>query len=292
MRRCAFLTLEDPTDFVIYDQLAHAPFAERGWSVDEVPWTDATDWNQYEAVVVRSPWDYADDPERFLDVLAEIEASDARLGNGLATCRWNLEKTYLKELAEHGVALIPTVWGERLDDASTVEAWFDHFDSEEVVVKPTVAAGSEGVYRLRPGDDLAPVLATFADRAFQAQPFVRDIVETGETSVFAFLGETSHAVLKTPAAGDFRVQEEWGGHIQAVTPSADESAAAEHALAVASEILGEPMLYARADLVRLADGTPALIELELIEPSLYFPYDDASPARFADAFVRWMAMPA
>ena len=288
MRRCAFLTLEDPTDFVIYDALAIRPFAARGWAVDEVPWTAAADWDRYEAVVIRSPWDYADDPDGFLRVLGEIEASSARLGNGLRTCRWNLEKTYLKELAAHGVTLIPTVWGERLGGAAEAEAWFERFGTDEVVVKPTVAAGSEGVFRLRPGDDLAPVLATFADRAFQAQPFVRDVVETGETSVFAFLGETSHAVLKTPAAGDFRVQEEWGGHIQAVTPAADEAAAAEHALAVAAEILGEPMLYARADLVRLDDGRPALIELELIEPSLYFPYDDASPARFADAFVRWI----
>ena len=292
MRRCAFLTLAEPDGYAIYDALAHAPFAERGWAVDDVAWTADVDWNHYEAVVVRSPWDYTDAPERFLDVLAAIDASSARLGNGLRTCRWNLEKTYLRELAEHDVQLIPTVWGERVAGASEAEAWFDALGTDEIVVKPVVGVTAEGAFRLRRGDDLAPVAAFYADRAFQAQPFVQDIVETGETSVFAFLGETSHAVLKTPAAGDFRVQEEWGGRIQATTPAPDMAAAAEHALAVAAEILGEPLLYARADLVRLADGTPAVIELELIEPSLYFPYDAASPARFADAFVRWMAMPA
>ena len=288
MRRCAFLTLEDPSDYAIYDRLAVEPLAARGWAVDEVPWTRAVDWGQYEAVVVRSPWDYTDDPGRFLAVLAEIEASGARLGNGLRTCRWNLEKTYLRELAERGVALIPTVWGDRLSGPDEAAAWFDHFGADELVVKPVVGATAEGAFRLRRGDSLGPLAAFYRDRAFQAQPFVRDIVETGETSVFAFLGETSHAVLKTPAAGDFRVQEEWGGHIQATRPAPDMRAAAEHALAVSAECVGEPLLYARADLVRLDDGTPAIIEIELIEPSLYFPYDAASPARFADAFVRWV----
>ena len=288
MRRCAFLTLADPTDFVLYDHLAVGPFAARGWAVDEVPWTDRVDWSQYEAVVVRSPWDYADAPGRFVEVLAAIEASGARLGNGLRTCRWNLEKTYLRELGARGVPLIPTLWGERLSGAAEAAAWFDRLAADELVVKPVVAANADGAFRLRRGDDLGPLAAFYADTAFQAQPFVRSVVETGETSVFAFLGETSHAVLKTPAAGDFRVQEEHGGHIQAVTPAPDLAEAAERALAVAAEIVGEPLLYARADLVRLADGAPALIELELIEPSLYFPYDAASPARFADAFVRWV----
>ena len=113
------------------------------------------------------------------------------------------------------------------------------------------------------------------------QPFVPSVVAEGEWSVFAFGGAVSHAILKTPAAGDFRVQEEHGGVIRGVEPGADLLALTEAALAAVPH--PTPLLYARVDAVGLTDGTLAIIELELIEPSLYFPFADGSAERFAAA---------
>ena len=111
------------------------------------------------------------------------------------------------------------------------------------------------------------------------QPFLPSIVTAGEWSLFFFAGEYSHAVLKIPKTGDFRVQEEYGSSVQAAHPSESQQQLALQAV----QAVGQRLLYARVDLVELPSGDPAVIELELIEPSLYFPYDPASPARFATA---------
>lgn len=287
MRRVAFLTMDRPDGFVTYDHLAAPPLAARGWDVAFVPWRADAEWGAFEAVVVRSPWDYQDDPDAFLGVLAAIDASPARLANPLGVMRWNLDKRYLRDLAARGVTTLPTAWGEALT-ADDVTALHERFGGE-VVVKPVVGANADATFRLPPGADPSAAVEALSARPWLAQPFVRAVVDEGEVSVILFGGRASHAVLKTPAAGDFRVQEEHGGTIRAVPLATEIVDAAARAVAAAEDAGGADgsLLYARADLVRWADGW-AVMEVELIEPSLYFAYDDASPARFADAFVRWM----
>lgn len=287
MRRAAFLTMDSLDGFVAYDDLAKPPLRERGWSVEDVPWRSAADWDAFGAVVIRTPWDYQDDPTAFLAVLREIEASRARLANGLGAVRWNLTKTYLRELAAHGVPTVPTVWGDSLTPDALAE--LRKTLGPSLVLKPTVGANADHAFRLGPDADPTDALATFADRPYMAQGFVRSVVDWGEASLFYFDGAYSHAVRKTPAAGDFRVQEEHGGSIQSLTPDDALREAAQRAVEAAGRLTGSPLLYARPDLVRLADGSWAVMEVELIEPSLYFPYDAASPERFAEAFVNWMA---
>ncbi|MEM6326935.1 MAG: hypothetical protein AAF791_07440, partial [Bacteroidota bacterium] len=279
MRRAAFLTMDTLEDFVAYDELAKPPLRERGWHIEDVPWRSGADWDAYEAVVIRTPWDYHTAPGDFLDVLYTIEASRARLANPLDAVRWNLDKTYLRALESRDVPIVPTVWGHGLtpDTLAALRAQL----GGEIVVKPIVGANADDTFRLGPEADTpteAGALATFADRPFMAQPFVRSIVEWGETSLFFFGGTYSHAILKTPASGDFRVQEEHGGQIRAMDPPPALRAAAQRAVEAAVEITGADLLYARPDLVRLGDGSWALIELEIIEPSLYFPFDADSPA--------------
>jgi len=287
MRRVAFLTMDRPDGFVTYDHLAVAPLAARGWAVDFVPWRADADWGAIEAVVVRSPWDYQDDPDAFLAVLAAIDASPACLANPLGVMRWNLDKRYLRDLAARGVPTLPTAWGDALT-ADDVHALHDQFRGE-VVVKPVVGANADATFRLPPEADPTAAVAALGARPWLAQPFVRAVVDEGEASVFLFGGAVSHAILKTPAAGDFRVQEEHGGVIRSLPLAPDLVDAAARAIAAAEDAGGAdgPLLYARADLVRW-DGGWAVMEVELIEPSLYFAYDDAAADRFADAFVRWM----
>ena len=278
MPACAFLTMDDPSAFVTYDRDAVGPLAALGWTVDEVPWRSGADWSRWDAVVVRSPWDYHDTPAAFFDVLADIDGR-TRLENPLSVMRWNLQKTYLRDLDAAGVPTVPTRWADGLTRDLLAEAarqW------GEVVAKPQVSANADGTFRL--ADDSGTwdeAVSTLADRPVMVQPFLGSVVEEGEWSVFAFGGEVSHAILKTPASGDFRVQEEHGGRIQAVEPGPELLALTDAALAAVP--YPDPLLYARVDAVRLADGSLAVIELELIEPSLYFPYGPGSAQRFARA---------
>ena len=287
MRRCAFLTMGDPTGFTIDDELAVAPLGALGWSTDLVPWRAAADWSAFEAVVIRSPWDYQDDPDAFLAVLEQVDATTILL-NGLAAVRWNLRKTYLRELEAAGVPVIPTVWFERLEPGGTA-ALFDDVGSDEIVVKPVVGANADGAFRVaRAAPRAADVEAHYAGRAGMAQPFVPAIIAEGEFSVFAFGGAVSHAILKTPKPRDFRVQEEHGGLITAVIPEPALLAAASAAFRAVDAAVGEPLLYARADLVRAPDGGFWTMEVEVIEPALYFRMDADAARRFAEALATRM----
>jgi hypothetical protein len=283
MPHCAFLSMDTLEDFVSDDDLTYAPLDRLGWKVTPVSWhrPDA-DWNAFAAVVIRTPWDYQNDPEAFLAVLETIERSSAALLNPLSLVKWNLRKTYLRELERAGVEIIPTIWSEDAAEISCLSAWFDRFDVDELVVKPVVSANADHTYRVpyAARAEMAPALMqTFAKRPYMAQPFIRAVVEEGEFSTFFFNGEYSHAILKTPKPNDFRVQEEHGGIIQSVTPSAALLAASERVLRAVTPL----PLYARADFVRLHGERFALVELELIEPGLYFRMDADAPERFAQA---------
>jgi glutathione synthase/RimK-type ligase-like ATP-grasp enzyme len=283
MRRCAFLTLDDSTGYVIDDELAYAPLVALGWRVDAIPWRrPQPEWHAYDAVVIRSTWDYITDPDAFLGVLGEIERSGTPLFNGLDLVRWNIRKTYLRDLAERGVAVVPTIWRERLNRDELADL-IEEVGTAEVVIKPVLGANASGAFRLdaqtarsRAGE----LSAYYADRPLLAQPFLSAITTEGEFSLFYFNGEHSHTILKLPKTGDFRVQEEHGGIIRA----SETDDALRDAGDAALRAIGEETLYARADFVRANDGSGYwLMELELIEPSLYLRMDPGAPERFARA---------
>lgn len=270
--------------FVSDDERAVGPLADRGWDVTYVSWRrEGVDWDAYDVVVIRTPWDYQQAPETFLAVLTEIDASSARLENDLSLVRWNLRKTYLRALEAQGIPIVPTRWGRGLAVAD-LRAILDGA-RDEVIVKPVVSANADDTFWLgtdAPDDVLADVAVAFEDRPYMVQPFVRRVLDEGEFSLFYFDGAYSHTIRKTPAAGDFRVQEEHGGEIRSVAP---ESALAVQGRAVMARLPTVP-LYARVDLVRMGDGSFALMEVELIEPALYFRTDERSAGRFAEAMDR------
>ena len=285
MNTCAFLTTTGLDGFVIDDALAIQPLQDLGWAVRELNWRARADWNAFGAVVIRSTWDYMDDPDAFLDVLRAIDASDAVLVNDLDLVLWNLEKTYLRDLAARGVDVVPTRWaheGVTLD----LETAFKAFQADELVVKPVVGANAKDAFRVSRADlpGFAPILEeTFAEREYLVQPFAAGILEEGEFSLFFFDGTFSHAILKRPEVNDFRAQEEHGATIESVDPEPRLLRSAARAVAV----LPSPPLYARVDLVRHRAGF-AVMELELVEPSLYLRMAPEAPERFARAFDAWM----
>jgi glutathione synthase/RimK-type ligase-like ATP-grasp enzyme len=281
-KRCAFLSTDDLSAFVTDDALAVESLHDLGWSVDLVPWRAAADWDAYDVVVVRSTWDYQDDADAFDAVLQRIAASRPLLCNPLPLMRWNMRKTYLRELGERGVATLPTAWGAS-PTMQELAALHDRFDCDEIVIKPVVGANADHAYRVRrTSAELDRICRAYAGREYLAQPFIDAVVGEGEHSLIYFDGAFSHAILKTPKAGDFRVQEEHGGLIRPCTPEPRLRERSDAAIAALDVV----PLYARADFVRTADGDFGIMELELIEPSLYFRMDPGSPHRFAQALDR------
>lgn len=269
--------------YVSDDELAVEAVKKLGWNVETVSWREkAVDWNDFEAVVLRTTWDYQREPEAFLEVLRKIDKSKARLENPLKTVEWNLSKEYLRDLESAGIKIVPTVWGEEKITESLFKNWLAHFGADELVVKPLVSATAEFTYRLK---DFTPELTeVFAARKYMVQPFMPNIVSEGEFSLFYFGGEYSHTILKTPKPKDFRVQEEHGGVIQKVMPTAKLLKAGREVF----EFIAPVPLYARVDFVRDSREDFALMELELIEPALYFRMEKQAPERFAKVFDSWM----
>ena len=283
MKRCAFLSMDSLEDFFAYDQMLFEPLKAVGWLAEEVSWRKMdVDWNVYDVVVVRTTWDYQDDVEAFMACLQRIEASSAQLQNGLKIVEWNISKRYLSDLQNQGINIVPTLWFKAFV-LTELQAGFSHFDTSEIVLKPLVSANADHTYRLTPenlkvqADGLKDV---FAHREFMLQPFLPGIVDEGEYSLFYFAGHYSHSILKQPGAGDFRVQEEHGGQLKSIQPNEKMLTTARHCLAA----LPADVLYARIDLVRHKNEF-AVMEIELIEPSLYFNMDPESPQRFVDAFI-------
>jgi len=281
--RCAYLTMANPGDYVTDYDVSFDAMAALGWQVATVSWRDpAIDWNDFDAVYICTPWDYPDHLEQFIDVLTRIEQSRAQLVNALSLVRWTLEKTYLRDLHERGAMIVPSLWCEDFD-GDAVGSWFDVLGSDSLVIKPVVGVNAVDAYVLRDPVEatlVAHLARTFAGRPFFVQPFANNILTEGEYSLFFFSGNYSHAIQKTPKSGDFRVQEEHGAQIQSVAASADLIDTARHVLS----LVDPQPVYVRCDFVRGKDDQYWLMELELIEPSLYLRMDDAAPARFAAAF--------
>lgn len=282
-RPLAFLTMDQLGDFVAYDHLAILPLNDLGWQVEEVAWRAAdVDWDRFAAVVIRTPWDYHYDIERFLAVIDRIDSSHAKLINPASIVHWNIDKRYLRDIESQGLPIVPTHW-LRSPTKQDIEFAFQEFGCNELVLKPTMGAGARDTFRLQRGGSSDDMRSLYQNRDAMVQPFLSSVVEQGEWSLFYFGGSYSHTVLKTPKLGDFRVQEEYGSRLQAVEPTAAMREIGDRAM----QCIGSSLVYARIDLV-LVNHRPSIIELELIEPSLYFPFDLESPKRFARALNQFL----
>ena len=238
-----------------------------------VEWDDrSTNWADFDAVVIRTTWDYMDRLDEFLAWADHVHAV-SRLLNPPAILRANLDKTYLRDLEHHGAPIVPTRWLDP-DEAGDLEAALRDTGWTDIILKPTVGAGASGLKRL----DLDTQLDDALDHAREllqrgvamAQPWLPSILDRGELSIVLVEGELSHAVRKVPSGGDFRVQIEFGGQYTLQQPTQRET---EIAKLAHDRIAGDhaPLLYCRADIVEPQPGEPALIEFEAVEPELFFP---------------------
>ncbi|MFO0748767.1 MAG: hypothetical protein U1F43_24350 [Myxococcota bacterium] len=289
MKELIALASCDPMPFVVDDEVALVEaLLARGVEVVRPAWDADFDWSGCAAVLIRTTWDYHTRAAEFV-AWCERAAAVTRLFHGPAIVRWNIDKRYLAALEEGGVRLAPTLWlmpgdplPERLPAAFAGRAF----------MKPVVGANAFATLRLEAGaDDAERRAAIEAFRrehptlGFMLQPYLASVEVHGELSAIVIGGRVAHAIRKVPAAGDYRVQEDWGARDEAYAMPDEEVALAERAVARASALVGEPLLYARVDFLRDADGQLVLNELEAIEPALFLRHGPATAGRLADALL-------
>ena len=281
-KKTALLSTDNLQNFFTYDKLLIEPMKKIGWIAEEISWrNENVNWNDYDAVIVRSTWDYQNDSEKFIGVLEKIN-NVSHLENDLDLMKWNMNKNYLFDLEQKGIKIVDTIW-EKNFNTNLAHEYFEKLDTDEIIIKPNISANADNTFRLtreKLNKNLEQLEKIFAVREFMVQPFLKNIIDEGEYSLFYFNGQFSHSVLKKPKENDFRVQEEHGGNIQPFKVASELILIAENIIKKLSTI----PLYGRVDLVRDNQNQFALIELELIEPSLYLNKDDQSSLRFVKAF--------
>jgi glutathione synthase/RimK-type ligase-like ATP-grasp enzyme len=296
--RIAFVTTDDPhvLEEDVDRPLHDAAFKRAGVALEHPFWWDtAVRWDEFDLIVLRSPWDYS---ERITEFRAWLD-SVAPLGtleNAAAIVRWNLDKHYLLDFGAFGVPTVPTIFAKSVDEVAAAAA---AHGTREVVVKPAVSAGSRNTGRFSANDpgvfDLAEVILREGQEVI-VEPFVRSVAERGEASLVFFDGDLSHGFRKGP------ILEKGGGFVggryrELVTPCVPTAAEVAVARAAGGYVQSrfapvdlhredEPLLYARYDIVTADDGEPLLLEAELCEPSFFLESCPGSAERFAKAVIR------
>ena len=281
-----FVTYDALPDLDPDDRLAVDALARRGLSAAPAVWNDASvDWSNAGTCIVRSTWDYHLHFDRFMEWAAHVDAVARALYNPLSVIRWNAHKSYVRQLSEMGAPMVPTAWIARGESAD-VGAIVRRLGWKRAVVKPAVGLATRGVLAFDATDDgiakaQRHAAGLLADHDVMLQPFIASVEREGERALVFIGGEYSHAASKTAfqplaAAGE-------AGELPVVA-DADEIAVARAVIRLAAPDL----LYARVDLVRDDSGKPLVIELELVEPSLFLGMHPEAPERFASALQRLM----
>lgn len=283
--RIALASCADVPDLDDEGQLLVAALRQRGAETAAAVWDGPVAWEDFDLVVVRGTWDYAERITEFL-TWAEHVASVSRLLNPAPVLRWNTDKRYLAHFEAAGVPIVPTQFLEPGDGPG------HRFEGVEHVVKPVVSAGSRGTLRLGPhevGRSRAHAATLLdQDRPVMVQPYLHEVDEHGETALLYLDGSFSHAMRKgallTPGMG--LVTGLWAEEdMSRREPSAAERALADAVLAAVPGGLGDELLYARVDLLPSPEG-PRLLELELAEPSLFLDHHPPAAGALANAVLR------
>ncbi|MEX1024769.1 MAG: hypothetical protein WD226_06785 [Planctomycetota bacterium] len=252
------------------DRYLQRAFEARGASARVVAWDADEDWAGYDLVLLRSTWDYVPRREEFCRWCEAVEAV-THLENSAALVRWNTDKRYLAELAVRGLATVPSAFveGESLD---VPPDW----DAARLFLKPVVGAGSNATLRFERDErglalGRAHLAAHAAEGPFLLQPYLERVEARGEVSLIYLGDRWTHAVRKIPVPGDWRVQDDHGASDEPHDLTPRERELARTAL----QLVGSP-LYLRVDLLETAQGEPLVVELELVEPSLFFHHAPAA----------------
>jgi glutathione synthase/RimK-type ligase-like ATP-grasp enzyme len=284
MQQIGFATYRDMPQGADDDWLVTDALRPFGFDVVPVIWDASEPLSAVPpTVVIRSCWNYHYRPHAFLEWVASLEAQGVRVFNAPPLIRWNIDKHYLNQLARQGIALPQTVWVEQNAQSDLAKLLSDH-RMDTAVIKPAISLSAYKTWRTSLAEAQAHQHAfdeLVSEQSAIVQSYVEAITSSGELSLVFFGGSYSHAVRKRPQAGDFRVQMDFGGTREAVIPSLR---VLEQAQAII-DLVHEPLLYARVDGIDTGEQF-VLMELELIDPVLFFAYNHQAPRRFAEALVR------
>ncbi|RMI14260.1 ATP-grasp domain-containing protein [Cellulomonas triticagri] len=294
---CAALPDLDPDDAPLV-----AALRARDLEVESPVWNAPdVDWSSYDAVVVRSTWDYTERPRDFRWWTQRVGQS-SRLINPAQVLTWNIDKIYQRAMEEAGLPIVPTIWMDpaRNFNARAIHTRFPAFG--EFVIKPTISAGSRDTGRYDASKTPSRALAIqhvkkLLDdgRHVMVQRYLKNVDTVGETALVYFDGELSHAVRKAPLLeGPYREEDTEGVLYKEEVMSPRDASPAE--LEVGQRVLDalprlmqgveQPLAYTRVDLIPDDEGNPVVLELELIEPSFFFAQAPEAVEKFADAIVR------
>ncbi|MGI8640046.1 MAG: ATP-grasp domain-containing protein [Pyrinomonadaceae bacterium] len=285
MEKIALATCREYADLTVEDKLLADCLRNLGFDPKPLVWNEPNQsLADSSAVVVRSCWDYHKKPQEFLAWIGKLESNGVKVLNPPNILRWNVDKTYLRELEKSGVKIPPTVWFEKGAAGSLSKILAENY-WQKAVLKPTISATAWRTFIVTPenADELQPELENLLlTGGAMVQKFVAEIQTKGEWSFVFFNKEFSHAVLKRAKTGDFRVQDNFGGSVEmSVEPAA---ALVETAQKIVENI-GEDLLYARVDGAEIA-GEFCLMELELIEPVFFLENNLSAATKFAAAIAR------
>jgi glutathione synthase/RimK-type ligase-like ATP-grasp enzyme len=283
----AFATYAEIPTLYRADQQVADRLTARGFTVEALPWdSPAVDWAGYRAVVIRSTWDYFDKPAAFAAWLDQLERLGVPVLNPVALVRWNMVKTYLRQLEQHGVRIVPTAWVEQ-GSTPDLAALIDSRGWGDVLLKPTISGGAIGIHKV-PAGTAAQHQRTLHQMAqagaVMVQPLLREIHD-GEISILFADGVYTHSVRKYPAADNIFVQEIYGGRAEPYQPEPALIEQARTLLETARTLTGvDGIAYARVDGLLLG-GQFHLMELEVIEPYLFLDDFPAAADAFAQALI-------
>ena len=265
------------------DNILYRELLRRGFDVEPVVWDGNADWSLYSVVVIRSIWDYHRKHARFIEWLDALDATGACIYNPTGLARWNSDKHYMLDLESRGVRITPTRVIDRGAERSLASI-VQESGWTSVVVKPAIASTGYETWQFD-----APVTAEHEARFVKqvtgmdvlVQQFVPGIRQ-GERSFVFIGGEFTHCVLKKSAGEDFRIHIEWGGTVQRIDPAAAHVAWARSVL----EAVDQPWMYGRVDAVPNENGELVLMELEMLEPELFFAYDSDALDQFIEQILK------
>ena len=271
---------------LLEDEMLKHALQQTGLKVGKVSWSNPDfDWHSTQAVLFKSTWDYFDRYDEFSTWLNQVK-QHAVVINPIDIIEWNLNKKYLIDLQNKGVRIVESAIIEQ-GKSVALESYFEQFGVSNIIVKPLVSGAARNTFKVSQ-DNLQEIQDQFdqliLDEGYMVQPFQKNIMGQGEISLMIMGGQFTHAVQKIAKAGDFRVQDDHGGTVHPYFASAEEKAFAEQAIAAC-----DPMpLYARVDVVRDNNDQLALMELELIEPEMFFRFEQSATFKLADSIVEFL----
>ena len=268
-------------NILLEQELLKSAFEAQGLKVDITYWDNPSyEWQQTKSVLFRTVWDYFERFDEFWDWLEQVK-NKTRLINSYELIKWNIDKHYLRDLKNNGIQVVPTYFADRGNNISLQEI-ANLNDWKHIVIKPAISASAFNTYKIT-NDEIEQKEQLFHEllqtHDMLVQPFFPTISELGEASLMVFGGKFTHAILKKAKAGDFRVQDDFGGTVHDYNPTQEEIKFAEK---VFQSCISLP-IYGRVDIVWDSNKHIYLSELEIIEPELWIRNRPESANKIAEA---------